>query len=1288
MTDIDTQIRVLERNLDDLTLDRPATLNNLASMLTRRFKKNKDINDLHRAVDNSAQAVGLTPAEDPRLPMRLKNLALNLEIQLNHARSSQNFEISLKNLERLFCFLRRAAYSARPQDYTLLDRLNKIETKIEKETRQLKDGDPNQWAGFELLKEISFERFQGSGMPSDIDRAGFMAEKALFSICKGRQSAIMNIRVRVVEMQVFDPSRDEQIMLRDMMKHYQQLPQVREKVHSRRTLSVEDCEFAVNETYRVLEESALRKLSHIWDMGFERTGNAKYLDAAVSSMRGMVHITANEGSPRMQWHYYLAMDLYKRYLKTRLVEDLDDSLRNYQQILDAFGVVDAFPGFLLNLGTTFHARFRRLDKRDDLDAAISYMRTGLSIHTKQSGFTETSLFVECMNNLSADLGIRYQHSLKKEDLMEAMSVGREASKRMPESLDPSTRAIRLTGLAILSNKQSVFTETLDDINLALDTVKTALELTSPDDDQLPLRLDLLGECLLKRSRWTGRLQDLDEAAHYMQRAVEFTRDNRIYRSGRLRNLASVFTERYLQFSRVEDLHEAARLGREALQLIPDDDAYEAERATARDEHAGTLHLESRRNNSLVTLQQSIDLQKEAVESKNIDQNRRVIMSNQLGQLLVSRALETGSITDLDAGIQVHRQVKEEMSSDFIPLQRMVLDKLCLAVSLRYHHSKSPHDLEEAISLGEEVLRLTPPGTPESARTLSHLGQVYSSSPAEERQRQALQAYLDAFNTPTAMPKDRLWAARKAINFWEYLKEYPDVKRMCHEMVQLMVFLGNRTLTQIDQQWHLSQYPRLTAEACSLLLALSGEAAEAVELLELGRGIILGYFINDRSDISALEASYPEQAKKYNKLTEDINRRYPDTEDVKTQTARMNRRIQAVQELDHCMEDIRHLPGYDRFLQGPTTNQLMHHAKDGVIVIVVVTDIGSHAIFLTTEVVRSIELPGLRAGELTKWLKEDLTRFSSRQEFGQKNRHYREFLWWLWTACVRVVLDSLGFIADETPSNPEDLPRVWWIGTGLACSLPFHVAGEHSQGSLENALARVVSSYTPTIKALSFARERGQWATDQDNLRLLCVTMPTTPGQQSLPGVLREREVVRDIVEETFWFKSLAHPSGEAVMRKMKDCDIVHFACHGVSNPVDPSQSYLLLQTPGKEPTHNPTIDRLTVQNIADMHLLGGKIAYLSACSTAENQAELLADEVLHIASGFQTAGFAHVLASLWPSNDTVCVDVAANFYSCLRDAGQINHKSVALALNRSVRAVRERFPKQPLLWAGYIHVGA
>src|ERR1700727_2991224 len=112
----------------------------------------------------------------------------------------------------------------------------------------------------------------------------------------------------------------------------------------------------------------------------------------------------------------------------------------------------------------------------------------------------------------------------------------------------------------------------------------------------------------------------------------------------------------------------------------------------------------------------------------------------------------------------------------------------------------------------------------------------------------------------------------------------------------------------------------------------------------------------------------------------------------------------------------------------------------------------------------------------------------RSEQQKKNEEFLGYLSWLWQACVKQILDEI--FKQNRPT--QGLPRVWWIGTGLASSMPFHAAGLHRRGSTENAYSRVISSYTPSIKALAYARNcaRSTGESRATPGSLLITTMPT------------------------------------------------------------------------------------------------------------------------------------------------------------------------------------------------------
>ena len=243
---------------------------------------------------------------------------------------------------------------------------------------------------------------------------------------------------------------------------------------------------------------------------------------------------------------------------------------------------------------------------------------------------------------------------------------------------------------------------------------------------------------------------------------------------------------------------------------------------------------------------------------------------------------------------------------------------------------------------------------------------------------------------------------------------------------------------------------------------------------------------------------------------------------------------------------------------------------------------------------------------------------------------------------------------------------------------------------------MVSSYTPTIKALGLARERivqGRRALmvdgDHDTPRTLCaVTMPHTPGASSLSGVMDELANIRTATASTFTIAHLASPTAVDVKDQLHRCHVFHFAGHGRADVVDPSRGCLVLQKLD-ESGHALVQDPLSVDDVSRLLVPHAQLAYLSACSTAENNTSLMADEVIHLGSGFQVAGFPHVVGSMWPSVDQICADMARRFYQrlCKVDERILGDDSVARALHEVVWEVRRQWWTEPLAWAQYIHFG-
>jgi CHAT domain len=161
------------------------------------------------------------------------------------------------------------------------------------------------------------------------------------------------------------------------------------------------------------------------------------------------------------------------------------------------------------------------------------------------------------------------------------------------------------------------------------------------------------------------------------------------------------------------------------------------------------------------------------------------------------------------------------------------------------------------------------------------------------------------------------------------------------------------------------------------------------------------------------------------------------------------------------------------------------------------------------------------------------------------------LGWLWRRIVQPVRLNA--------CSAFEKPHIWWISSGIAGSFPFYAASSLNVPS-ETVLNRLISSYTPTIKALAYPRVSlsAQKSFTTNYPSILVVTMPSTPGQGELKGVSREKDAIEKSCKAVCSFKELRLPSAERVLVEIPRANITHFACHGISDLSNPSSSHLLL----------------------------------------------------------------------------------------------------------------------------------
>ncbi|KAL2785014.1 CHAT domain-containing protein [Aspergillus keveii] len=922
--------------------------------------------------------------------------------------------------------------------------------------------------------------------------------------------------------------------------------------------------------------------------------------------------------------------------------------------------------------------------------------------------------------------IRYEHQRKKKDLADALSNLSEAIASQVDGENDREYPKRLFvhSMALFDQYQtSGDVEILDKAvqagNLAVganeDNVQYGYDRDDPllgcdDENDFDYDVDwlwkqyLLAQMLLTRYEHTQDMDDIHEAISKARKANARARGNAGGGDGDVAILlARVLLERYsrtrsevdrdyVEFlvSRIFDESDTAQLGETANERWggqPDRYRKQLQLADAR-----ALLYKSKGDKGL--------LEKAIVEAEDVACNAegevKAAALHTLAALQMSRVSYQGtlSLQDMVRGVR--------------------LDDI--------YRDLASHALVRNAALDACKAGLYTPGTsPNLAGRLLTLGSILQNRylwGKNSRDRDLSICFFQAaFRHQHSNAFHRLRAGRLAMRAlqerrrpnWKY-----DAARIASDAVALLPIVCNRFLSREDQQDMLTHAAGLAADACSLSLSL-GDVKTALLQVEIGRGVVLRHWADNRDDLSALEAADPELVKEYLELRDIAyganrpEREIPAWFEIFRrsgfETWRDRAAARAVLETS-CLPNIRQYAGYERFQLDPTVDELREVAKEGPVVIVNVTEIRSDAIIVTEADIIPLELLEMRPSSCPKQIQESMgdlravgdsfepvDRRVGRRRKDVEGTADADFLAWLWRTCVCHVL---GCLDERSTLKENELRRIWWIGSGVASSFPFHAAGHHENGSLDNTLSRCIPSYTPTINLLRHSRTRKVARTDPDpngeaNTLVVVVTMPTTPGERPLDGVAKEALAIENVAKAVptgYTVTTLQGPSTDQVLSHLKDAHIAHFACHGSSDGADPANSFLLLEKQADSGAR--MLDRLTVSKIANEKSLGRAwIAYLSACSTAEVKASRFADEGIHLASAFQVVGFSHIIGSLWSANDQACVLAARFFYESLtsRSISGDPNRTVAEAWREAVLRLRSVPKIRTRDWAPFIHLG-
>ncbi|KAF3232311.1 hypothetical protein TWF192_010074 [Orbilia oligospora] len=780
---------------------------------------------------------------------------------------------------------------------------------------------------------------------------------------------------------------------------------------------------------------------------------------------------------------------------------------------------------------------------------------------------------------------------------------------------------------------------------------TCLEAASTSAFDIPSRHH-------KKFEKTGDINHLEKAIQACKENIAAT----WYPQDKSRALGNLSLYLFDKFNRTGNLHEIHRViktGEEALKVSEMGSREHPERALFLTNFSNFLIARYNRTGDLEDLQKSIKLGQEALGmcQENITYHKAGLSLGALASFLLQRFCRTDDLDDLDQAIEAGEEASTVRLLDGLDVTIM-LTNLAASYQLRYEKTGNNKDLQMAVERGEGALAAMPTDKPQRTALLSSIeagekavagthhndremgtGLInlaesfrtkfdYTGAPADFEK--AVSPFQEAARISHAAPKNRIFSARSVALMLATENRWVEGSNMAALAVELLPLMAPRQLAQRDQRYILGEFAGLAPIAASLIIIAGkdGYASRAVQLLELGRGVITGLRFGTRSDLTMLRLRHPEVAQR-------------------------------------VVEEIRRLPEFKNFLRPPQAGELVAAASGGPIIFINVSMFRCDALLVQSRGIRSLALPDLREKDIKSNVEFINSVRSGSVPASSKSAIDRIFhiLEWLWDATVSLILNELGF---SGPPLGDDWPRVWWVPTGQLTSLPLHAAGYHRRQSTDTTLDRVISSYSPSIKALMYCRSNSRIAPKFSSDEALLVCMNRTPGYSDLEYTTEEVDALEGLLSNQIQTVKLERPTKREVLEHLSKCTIYHFAGHGKSDPLDPSKSALLVSDWEE--------NSLTVEQLIGLDFRKTSrppwLAYLSACSTSDSNIKKLHGESINLATACQLAGFQHVVGTLWEVSDRESVNVAKDFYHTIDVGGVVDDWKVSLGVHKATRRLR------------------
>ena len=1002
---------------------------------------------------------------------------------------------------------------------------------------------------------------------------------------------------------------------------------------------------------------SLNNLADCLSSRYNQLGAMQVLEEAVVLDREALDLRPRGHPDRSMSLNKFAIRLSTRYNQLGAVEDLDEAIVLEREALDLFpqGHPDRAMS-LNNLSGCLSSRYEKFGAMEVLGEAIVLVREALVL-CPQGHHVRSS----CLNSLANRLSTRFNQLGAMEDVEEAIVLDREALVLCSQGYP--LRYNFLNGLADRLCMRYKELGAMEDLEEAIVLAREALVLCSQGHPCRSSSLDSLADGLYNRYKQLGAMEDLDEATVLVRESLALRPQGHPLRSISLNSLGNHLSTRFKHHGAMEDLEEAIFIDREALSLRPPGHPL---RSSSLNHLANRFSTRYNRLGEMEDLEVAIVLDRNALDLRPQGHPLRSTSLHHLANRLSNRYKQLGMMEDLDVAIVLVREALV-LRTQGHRLRSSSLNSLANALSTRYKQLGAMEDLDAAIVLAREALDLRPQGHPDRSGSLEdlarHLCNQFTQSKQLQDKEELFSLYAQLVHVPQIASSIDLSAARAWVRVAEDF-QHPTLLLAYETSLQLLIH-HLATLPSLPQ--HLVILKNLSSslavDAFSACLR-KHTPVRAVELLEQGRGVFWSQLTRLHSpldDVVVSSSAGEALADEFTRLVLFIR------STLNSPGADQHERLCHLNfEMESVVTDIRKLPGLSRFLLPSLFPDLQRAASGGPVIIVNASKYSCDTlVVLFNRDPVHIPLPITQEG--VRDLSTELHTLTERAKRDDVTKELAFFLRQLWDQIVSPIVD---FLQTIHPSQS----RIWWCPTAESSVLPLHAAGPYRKGH-KNLPHLYISSYTPTLTALIRARRRNPSNSATEQKRFIAIGQAKAAGETQLLSVGAELDIIGQRIDGLATFTRIDGEESctSRVVEELGKNEWVHLACHGLPNRKQPFESAFALHD-----------GHFTIQRIIGCDFKNPEFAYLSACHTTVGDEES-PDEVIHLASAMQFAGFRSVIGTMWAVDDGETNKIISPFYKHMVDeSGRLDHTRAAFALNKTMTSVDVPFDQRIL----YIHLGA